>query len=204
MDNMENTFIFKSGDIEAEVGDSKQKDFFPQVKIKKWDNDANFSIRFIGDGNSNDVRPYPENVLWKGNTTEALFYEKDNGIEFEIGLPKKPKSNKFNFSINSKNVEFFYQPSFINRVKQGLDVVPEGGRVTETVIYDRDDNIIAECPENVVGSYAVYHKTHIGDYSGAGGHNYGAGKIAHIYRPKATDKHGLSVWCDLRIENNNS
>ncbi len=29
----------------VEVGDSKQVDFFPQVKIQRWGNEVNFSVR---------------------------------------------------------------------------------------------------------------------------------------------------------------
>ncbi len=36
--------------IEVEVGDSKQEDFYPQTKIKRWDNECNFSVR-LNDNN---------------------------------------------------------------------------------------------------------------------------------------------------------
>src|SRR3990167_9471989 len=35
--------------IEVEIGDSKQADFKPQVKIMRWDNEINFSLRAIED-----------------------------------------------------------------------------------------------------------------------------------------------------------
>ena len=33
--------------IKAEIGDEKQEDFLPQVKIQRWDNECNFSARLI-------------------------------------------------------------------------------------------------------------------------------------------------------------
>src|SRR5690606_132791 len=54
-------------------------------------------------------------------------------------------------------------------------------------------------PENVKGSYAVYHvskKNHI-----KGKKNYGSGKAFHIFRPKVHDAEGNETWADLLIEN---
>jgi hypothetical protein len=50
-------------------------------------------------------------------------------------------------------------------------------------------------PENVVGSYAVYHKTkrdHV-----IGQTNYATGKAFHIYRPKVWDADGNEIWAEL-------
>jgi len=49
---LNNTFISKEKEFETEVGDLLQTDFFPQVKIKRWSNEANFSLRLIEDFSS--------------------------------------------------------------------------------------------------------------------------------------------------------
>jgi hypothetical protein len=51
------------------------------------------------------------------------------------------------------------------------------------------DKEIAESHEradSITGSYAVYHPA--------------LGKLCHIYRPRAFDRDGRSVWCDLTID----
>jgi len=73
-------------------------------------------------------------------------------------------------------LEFYYQPEL---TKQEID---EG----------------AFRPDNVVGSYAVYHSTkrnHI-----IGQTNYKTGKAFHIYRPKIIDSNGWEVWGELNID----
>jgi len=57
----------------------------------------------------------------------------------------------------------------------------------------------AERPENVVGSYAVYHKTKANHRIGST--NYVTGKAFHIYRPKAIDANGMEEWAELNYLN---
>jgi hypothetical protein len=111
----------------------------------------------------------------------ACFYEKDTGdedggFEFDVVLPKKPQSNVIRWTLQHKNLDFFYQPELTQEeIDQG-----------------------SERLENVVGSYAVYHKT--GRNNKVGGKEYRTGKAFHIYRPYAEDATGKKVWCDLHID----
>ena len=87
-------------------------------------------------------------IKWTDGIVEAQFYELDNGdFEFEYILKSIPSSNVIEFDIETKGLNFFYQPEL---TQQEID---EG----------------ASRPENVIGSYAVYHKTQSGDYSKLGG-----------------------------------
>jgi len=144
-------------EIEVEVGDLKQEEWFPQVKFKKWNNESNFSMRLI-----------PTSEM---ECTTDNFYEKDeeNDYEFDIILKRKPAINIVRFSLRIKEANFFRQDE-----------------LTEEEIKD-------ECirPDNVVGSYAVYGNKK--------NNKYKAGKICHIYRPKAIDAKNREVWCDLII-----
>jgi len=91
-------------------------------------------------------------------------------------LKSKPVSNVVEFSIQTKELNFFYQPALTQEeIDEGL-----------------------ERPENVVGSYAVYHKTKKSNI--VGGKHYRAGKAFHIYRPYAEDANGVRVWCELQID----
>jgi hypothetical protein len=102
----------------------------------------------------------------------------EGGYEYDVVLEEKPNKNTFDFDITSKELNFFYQPAL---TQQEID---EG----------------AQRPENVIGSYAVYHKTKTGHR--IGDKNYMAGKAFHIYRPKIIDANGAWVWGDLDIQGN--
>lgn len=168
--------------LEVEVGDIKQPEFFPQVKIKRWDNEVNFSVRLKGLSSGEAIQD--NNVIKiSDDKKEAHFYElpvsevnPEGGFEFEVLLKEKPISNKIEFTIETKGLKFFYQP----------ELIPQ-----ETEIEDFR-------PENVIGSYAVYHKTK--KHYLLGSKNYKAGKAFHIYRPKIIDANGNWVWGELNID----
>jgi hypothetical protein len=177
-----NTLISKWKDCETEIGDALQISFFPQVKLKKWDNEVNFSLRLLHNETGNETIEYDgSKVRWKRGFVEAHFYDKgfseDGAFEFEVLLKKKPPVNSITFSIQTKGLDFFYQPA-----------IPENS--------PRD----ISRPENVVGSYAAYHKTEAGDKTALGGKNYRAGKAFHIYRPHLTDALGNTTYADLFID----
>lgn len=177
--------------LEVEIGDSKQPIFYPRMKIKRWNNEVNFSLGLIDDPTNAQVLYQGNKVVYKNNGLEAHFYDlpqttdgqfEDGGHEFEVLLNKKPTSNVLQFSLQTKGLDFLYQGA----------LTPEEiakGAVRPTI-------------DNITGSYAVYHSTQQGDYSLMGKNNYKSGKAFHIYRPKATDKSGNTVWCDLNVDTN--
>jgi len=95
----------------------------------------------------------------KGIITETVDFG-DGGFKIDIILDKKPKTNEFCYTIDGyEDYDFFYQP--------------------ELTQEDIDDGAIR--PEEIVGSYAVYHKTlknHL-----IGSINYKTGKVMHIPFP---------------------
>jgi hypothetical protein len=176
----------KADFLDVEIGDSKQADFYPQIKVKRWDNEVNFSVRLLDDAPDQPaIRTSGKTIKWVKQNVEAHFYDYDGhpdfpegGHEFEVLLKQKPASNVLRFSIQTKGLDFFYQPALTpEEIAQG-----------------------AQRPENVVGSYEVYHKEKAGDYSRLGGKDYKAGKAFHIFRPNATDAKGKTTWCDLHID----
>ena len=180
--------------IEVEIGDSKQPDFKPQFKIKRWDNEVNFSMRAIEEAGATMVEKDGK-VKYKGKDIEVHQYEKteageDGGFEFEWVLNKKPKSNVLRTTIQHKGLDFFYQP----------EITDEEALAS---MFDGDKRTLEEIkremrPENVVGSYAVYHSTKQNNI--VGGMEYQTGKAFHIYRPHAVDAKGVKVWCELDIK----
>ena len=166
----------------VEVGDSKQPDgFYPQAKFMRWDNEVNFSVRLVTDApvvavstpddvaaiqattatsiadnlktggsiiKQPPVDPTPavalvdDKVQWVTPAVEAHFYQVGDGLEgdsfeVEIILNEPPATNVISMTLQSKGLDFFYQPPLtLEEIKRG-----------------------ASRPDNVVGSYAVYHKT---------------------------------------------
>jgi hypothetical protein len=170
-----------SGHISAvEVGDLLQDDFYPQLKVKAWDNESNFSVRLDTSISGSDFELNDDgSVSWYspyGDVIGTFYYYtseeiENGGYEFELDLYDKPSSRTIPFTIRSKELDFFYQPP-----------------LTQEEIDDGNER-----PENVVGSYAVYH-------SSKSNNEYKTGKAFHIFRPWAQDKNGWKVWCELNID----
>lgn len=115
-----------------------------------------------------------------GDVTAFVEPKKDTENEFDIDftLHSKPDTNVFEYKIaGAEDFDFFYQP----------ELTPED--IAEG----------ASRPDNVVGSYAVYHKTKANHRIGST--NYATGKAFHIYRPKAIDANGAWVWAQLSYGN---
>ena len=167
--------------IKAEIGDEKQEDFLPQVKIQRWDNECNFSARLIHEETTPIIETEGDKIKWKGDKVEAHFYDmpevsEDGGYEFEVILKEKPKTNVVKFSLQTKDLEFLYQPALTEKeIKEG-----------------------ANRPENIIGSYAVYAKEEKTNCTGK--KEYKCGKVGHIYRPQIEDANGDKVWGELKID----
>jgi hypothetical protein len=125
-------------------------------------------------------------VTWLAEDAEFHFYPLNptsqyelGGVEFEVILKKRPPSNKLVFRIETENLKFYYQPPL---TPQEIDAG-------------------ALRPDNVVGSYAVYHEIQDKFFKTEGeAEKYKTGKAFHIYRPKVTDANGNSVWANLDID----
>lgn len=171
--------------ITLEVGDSKQPEFYPQAKIMRWDNEVNASFRYV-DPEPGDpvIETEQDRIKYIKPKTEFHAYElnsseigEDGGLEIELILKDKPDSNKFDFTIQTKELEFLFQAPLTQ------EEIDEGCK--------RD--------ESVVGSYAVYHKSK-GGMNDKAGNEYKAGKAFHIYRPEVIDANGNKIYGDLNID----
>jgi hypothetical protein len=171
-------------EINVIVGDDKQPDkFYPQVKLERWSNEVNFSVRLKENeadlAKSATIITDKDKIVWEKGNIKIENYESDEeNYKFVWYLKKKPTTNKIQFSIQSKGLDFFYQP--------------------ELTQEEKDKGAFR--PENVVGSYAVYHSTKGGMVDG-NGKDYKTGKAFHIYRPHIIDANGLETWGILKIEN---
>lgn len=187
--------------IDVEVGDRKQSDFKPQIKLLAWDNDVNFSVRLVDDETEEPViSTYEDKIVWQKPKKAINFYDMspsesfpEGAYEFEIILNEKPSTNKIEFTLQTKGLEFYYQPPLTSEYSIDNSV----SLVTETHVYDTNNIAIAYRPDNVIGSYAVYYKDCPRNIEG--GKEYRAGKAFHIYRPRIEDSVGNWVWGNLHI-----
>lgn len=125
---------------------------------------------------------------WRGDVELGIHYRGDHamtthqlkdGFEFDLILTSRPNHNEFAYEIGSKNLTFCKQPPLTP------EEIADGHRR----------------PDNVVGSYAVYHSHKRDNHRLSDGReeNYGCGKFGHIYRPKAVDATGKWAWCKMNI-----
>jgi RHS repeat-associated protein len=168
----------QAGKIEVEMMKDR-----PQVRLRKWNGEVDLGIGYnvsapasLTDGSSR--------VEWAGTNETVRAYPlaptedmEAGGFEIDLVLNDVPTTNIFDFSIDgTSDLNFFKQRA-----------------LTEQEIADG-----AIRPENVVGSYAVYHKTKRDHVEGET--NYGTGKVFHIYRPKVTDATGENDWGELSYD----
>lgn len=165
------TYNVRHGIYDTEIGDIKNNLFQPQIKIKLWENKANFSMRLITlDAGSHDCSHGC--VDWDGSNIRCSFINGDGSFDFVTVLKSKPASNSIHYSLLYKSLVFYKQDKLTK-----ADI--KGGAVR---------------PDNIVNSYAVYHETKYDDA-------YKTGKAFHIYRQKATDSTGKWTWCNQDIKN---
>jgi hypothetical protein len=169
--------------VHVEVGDvSSPSKFKPHMKWKRWGGEATFAFELDDVFPGNASVTFDGSVItWSKAMVDARWYAYDNdgGFEFEVTLKAKPPRNSVTFTLTDHaNLDFHYQPP---PTQQELD---EG----------------AIRPDNVVGSYAVYHRSKRDDWSACGGQNYMTGKVCHIFRPEAIDANGVHCWGDIAID----
>jgi hypothetical protein len=192
-----NAYKFKTAtDDEVFIGDPADAVFHPLAKLNRWGGECFFKFRFddsqIAEKN---VSLHDDKVEWDTPAFAFRYYQTTEGLEFEVILKAKPAKNTFVFSIESLGLSYFYQPP----LTQDFDPA-DCVELSETHARLRNGGEVNR-PENVVGSYAVYHATRTSIHrSQADGDKYRTGKAFHIYRPKLTDSMGKTAWANLSID----
>lgn len=151
----------------------------PAVTLSKWNDEAGMTVVYDKVKGQGSRQLFTDRMEWKDAKEEVHAYPlpagegmEDGGFEIEVVLNEKPDTNVFDFKIEGADeLDFWYQ---------SLESCTE-------------ENIF--CPENVIGSYAVYHKTKANHIVGET--NYATGKAFHIFRPKAIDANGVEQWAEL-------
>ncbi len=180
---LDNTALTKpaidENSIKIKIGDEKSENFEPEFYISRWEDEVWFKIkpRLEGVAEKDKVLTLEgDKIKFETPKIDYHFYSLGNAYESEVILKEKPASNVITSDIETEGLDFFYQRE-----------------LTQQEI-DRGDYR----PENMVGSYAVYHSTKANHILGQ--KNYENGKAFHIYRPQMEDANGWKVWGELFID----
>jgi hypothetical protein len=151
----------------SEVSISKDK---PEYKLSKW-GEEEITIKRAGEFLPQERDLFSTEL--KSDSVDGketmVITPVENGTKIDLILNEKPNTNVFDFEVVGwEDFDFFYQP----------ELTPE--EIAEGYVR----------PEDVVGSYAVYHKSKKSN-------QYQTGKAFHIYRPKIIDANGAEVWGEL-------
>ena len=180
-------------DTKITLGNEKSPaDFEAHVKAEFWGGEETFSVAMP------DIKGVASQSLEKDVTLpvtggqQKWLITDSNSLKWLFRFDSKPVSNVYSMQFEGwEDFIFAFQ-----RILAAEELFEKNG-VAWLRSHDRGRAVAR--PLKVNGSYAVYHRT---KRNHAGGRtNYAAGKVCHIYRPKATDAIGKSVWCDLHIEN---
>jgi len=169
------------------------KDSTPYIDLIKWKTESSLKVsipfefqtaatiqggKILFSSDNVEISIYPKKPETISYDDFEYTINENGGVEFDTTYFKKPNSNTLIFPIETADYNFYYQSALTQKE------INEG-------VYR---------PENVIGSYAVYHKDKTGDYSRVGGENYKTGKAFHIYRPEVYDATGNTVWGELQVD----
>ncbi|MHC4178346.1 MAG: hypothetical protein ACYSWU_12615 [Planctomycetota bacterium] len=164
----------------VEVGDSEQSLFLPKARLGRWGKECGIDVGIAVAGNTELRVLEAENRLeYEGRNLMARFYPQGHSYEFDAVLLRKPTSNVLRWPILPWGLEFHYQPA-----------------LTQQEIEEEK----AHRPDNVVGSYAVYHSVRRSIHAGSDAFKFKAGKAYSIPCPYAIDSRGDSAKCVLNID----
>jgi len=174
------------GDM-VEIGDKDSPDFKQHLKLNRWNGECAIDLGF---DTVRKILPIlqPDRLTWDDGSVACEFIpqppskrDKLGGFKFNIILKKKPKTNISTLKFKAKGLKFYYQPA----------LTPE--EIAEGCIR----------PDNVIGSYAVYHATRTNMHrSQADAEKYKCGKAFHWYRPLIWDSSSprKEVWGELNVD----
>lgn len=163
------------------IGDEHDRAFRPYVSLSAFGGESIFGIGLptmqhrqpVFDGRS---------VTWTDGDTLARFYllgkgvgREHGGLEWELVLGSRPRTDRFPMRLDLHGVTLDYQP-----------------RLTEA-----DLRRGVRRPEAIVGSFAAYHKTRTAWHaSSQDAAYYQTGKAFHLLRPEVTDATGAHYWLE--------
>lgn len=180
-------------DTPALVRIGSAEKFVPNINASKWDDEAWLNINTADAVVSAETETFADDkiALTIGAQTHRYYETPDGKLEYEIEFASRPAADIVTFNLTfSKGLRFLYQGTLREdwEYEEALNA-GNPGRISWAE-YQQS----AGRPENVEGSYAVYH-------SGRD-NKYRTGKFCHIYRPFLIDADGKRIWAEQNITGN--
>lgn len=190
-----NNTTWKIGD--TIIGDDKQKEFYPQMKITKWDNECNTIPRIVDTfaGKATVTQISDTEIEWKKPDARIRIYPevkqfKDNfgnvtrefdSMEYDLELYKAPLNDEVRLTLVDKNVYYSRQTPLTTLERMSMR-------------YDR--------PYEYDGAYVVFHKHRGIVHRGKDAEKYKCSKAGVYLFPYFEDALGVRRRAkDFRIEN---
>jgi hypothetical protein len=180
-DNKINPYTDKGDYFETSISDNSVKvdKYTNEVQLTRWEEVESISVKPIG-----DYLPSTRDILSDVREAESLdgkstfiIEPSGNSINLDTILKERPEKNgneyqQFHYNIiGCEDYDFMYQPP-----------------LSEEEIAEGDVR-----PDDIVGSYAVYHKS-LKD------NEFETGKAFHIKRPVISDSDKNWIWGELGFE----
>lgn len=154
----------------------------PEAILEKWGGEAQMKVKYNKVRASGNRKLFSNELNYKDGNDTVRMQPVEDGYKIDVVWQDMPESNTVTFQLeNTESLDFFYQRPLNEEMASSTCTPTNCGS--------------AYRPENVVGSYAVYHKEKKGHVIGQT--NYGTGKAYHIYRPKVIDSDGNETWGEL-------
>lgn len=193
-DHFNNLIVFGNPDVFTEFQNHMKMEFWGENYISFHNEDVKGIPILIGDKLSFE-------------TPEKTYYWEPkipNQMRWVEVLKVKPTSNKWSLKIADEGkFNYKYQTPLAEIAKRipesRIEYVTEDGIPQIHLIYPTGHPLTLDGrPLEIDGSIAVYHKTKKDNIVGQ--KNYRTGKVLHIPRPKAVDKNGNWIWCDIQVK----
>jgi len=183
----------------------------PEFTLNRW-KETRFALKWNSSYGTPSLSYVSNRISFETSNFTIKYYglskqshqNEMGGTEIEFVIKSNLNVNKITFPIETDNLKFYYQPPLYEEYGFSEPFSNSTFFVNAThVMRLINGTWVNEAyrPENVVGSYAVYHATKTPFHrSKEEAEKYRAGKAFHIYRPKAVDSAGNEVWCDLNVD----
>jgi hypothetical protein len=159
------------------------------VSLSFWKGESEIKIGYAVRNESFNKKTINSSVVeWDYNNKKIRSYILENGdYEYDIYLKENPSNSIFNFYLDLKNLNAYYQ------LPLNEEIFDKGWIVNETHAIDEKGLLRAHRPVNIVGSYAIYHPYKRDN-------QYKTGKVFHIYRPLIIDSKGNTDYGILNYD----
>lgn len=180
--------------LDFEIGDLEDQNYHPQLKLKKWDNECNFSMRLPGAGNSIIQDNGDQIISTRGNIT-LIATDGGNGIDMQIVLDQSLP--QIILTTQTKNIAFSRIPIYTDEQGNSITTLPPNTVYYADGVPKAHAEGVRRSPIETQGSYPVYHQSKRNN-------QYAAGKVCQIFRPIITFDDATQDFVPITINQSNN